>query len=50
MELSEEVKKIAEFWLNFEFLKKFKKLGENYLEQVEREKKSVGAVNGQAKV
>ena len=39
MELSEEVRKIAEFWFGFEFLKKFKEAGEKYIKQIENEVK-----------
>jgi len=37
MELSEEIKKIAEFWLSFEFLKKYKEAGTKYIKQIENE-------------
>lgn len=39
MELSEEIKKIAEFWLGFEFLKKYKEAGTKYIKQIENEVK-----------
>lgn len=38
MELSKEIKDIAEFWLGFEFLKKFKDIGSKYLKEIEEEK------------
>lgn len=34
MELGEEIKKIAEFWIGFEFLKKFREAGNKYIEQI----------------
>ena len=39
MELSEEIKKIAEFWIGFEFLKKYKEAGAKYIKQIENEVK-----------
>lgn len=38
MELSEQIKQIAEFWLSFEFLKKFKETGSKYTEEINKEK------------
>lgn len=32
-----QIKKIADFWLKFEFLKNFKKLGEKYALQIKKE-------------
>lgn len=34
----ENLKEIAEFWLSFKFLSKFKELGKKYLEQIKKEK------------
>lgn len=34
----ENIKEIAEFWLSFEFLSKFKELGEKYFEEIKKEK------------
>jgi len=39
MELSEEIKKITEFWIGFEFLKKYKEEGAKYIKQIENEVK-----------
>lgn len=39
MTLDEQVKKITDFWLSFEFLKKFREVGDNYIKQIEEEKK-----------
>lgn len=36
--MDEKIKEITEFWLNFEFLKKFKKLGDKYSELIKKEK------------
>ena len=38
MELSDQIKQIAEFWLGFEFLKKFKETGIKYTEEINKEK------------
>jgi hypothetical protein len=38
MELSEQIKQIAEFWLGFEFLKKFKETGTKYAKEINKEK------------
>ena len=38
MELSKEIKDIAEFWLGFEFLKKFKDIGSKYTNEINKEK------------
>ena len=40
MELSDQIKQIAEFWLGFEFLKKFKETGIKYTEEINKEKKN----------
>ncbi len=40
MEIKEELKKIAEFWLSFEFLKKFKETGTKYVKEINKEKKN----------
>ena len=40
MELSDQIKQIAEFWLSFEFLKKFKETGIKYTEEINKEKKN----------
>ena len=32
-----KMKQIADFWLKFDFLEKFKKLGENYIRQIKQE-------------
>lgn len=37
MELSDQIKQIAEFWLSFEFLKKFKETGSKYTEAINKE-------------
>jgi len=42
MELGEEIKKIAEFWIGFEFLKKYREAGKKYIEQVENEENKEG--------
>jgi len=34
----ENIKQIADFWLDFEFLSKFKELGKKYLEEIKKEK------------
>ena len=38
MELNQELKKIAEFWLGFEFLKKFSQKGEQYMNKIKEER------------
>lgn len=38
MELSEQIKQIAEFWLEFDFLKKFKETGTKYANEINKEK------------
>ena len=38
MELSDQIKQIAEFWLGFDFLKKFKEAGSKYTEEINKEK------------
>lgn len=38
MELSDQIKQIAEFWLGFEFLKKFKETGTKYTNEINKEK------------
>jgi hypothetical protein len=38
MELSDQIKQIAEFWLGFEFLKKFKETGTKYAKEINKEK------------
>ena len=38
MELSEQIKQIAEFWLEFDFLKKFKETGTKYAKEINKEK------------
>ena len=38
MELSEQIKQITEFWLSFDFLKKFKETGIKYTEEINKEK------------
>lgn len=40
MELSDQIKQIAEFWLSFDFLKKFKEKGIKYTEAINKEKKN----------
>ena len=40
MELSEQIKQITEFWLSFDFLKKFKEKGIKYTEAINKEKKN----------
>lgn len=35
--MSEKIKEIADFWLNNEFLEKFKQVGERYLKQIKEE-------------
>ena len=36
--MEEKIKEIAGFWLNFEFLKKFKELGDKYSKLIKKEK------------
>lgn len=50
MELSEDIKRITEFWVGSEFLQRFREAGKKYLEQIETEIKSAGAENEQRKV
>lgn len=38
MEIADEIKEISEKWLSFDFLKKFKEIGENYMKQIKGEK------------
>lgn len=40
MEIKEELKKIAEFWLSSKFLESFKEKGTKYLNQIKEEKKN----------
>ena len=49
MELSEDIEKITEFWIGFEFLKKFRETGKKYLDQIKNEIKSDGVENEQRK-